>query len=243
VKELERGRTLPGITVFLLLFLAQRILGEAGYFFADMIPYQKIDPYNCFARISIHHATQMLIGIIAIMILSKLLKIDFYFRLGDISKGMKYLTLFTASFVIISVAVHIFMAVCNQLPVYNFPLDKRNVLGTLGFQLFLSGPMEEIIYRALPISLLVYAFGKSVPVRGSITLEVILSSLLFAFAHIKWSLNPFVFEVNYFGVLYAFVLGTIQGVAYQKSKSILYPVLMHSLSNVLMVGIGYLFAA
>jgi hypothetical protein len=37
----------------------------------------------------------------------------------------------------------------NQLPVYAFPLDKRNVIGKLGFQLLLTGPAEEVVYRAL----------------------------------------------------------------------------------------------
>jgi len=64
---------------------------------------------------------------------------------------------------------------------------------------------------------------------------------MFAFAHVNWSLDPFVFEADLFGVLYAFVLGCIQGIAYQQSRSILYPILMHSFSNVLMVGAGYLF--
>ncbi|PKM87786.1 MAG: hypothetical protein CVU87_08965, partial [Firmicutes bacterium HGW-Firmicutes-12] len=78
---------------------------------------------------------------------------------------------------------------------------------------------------------------------GKITLEVILASVLFSFAHINWSLSPFVFDVDFFRIFYAFVLGIIQGVVYQRSKSILYPILMHSFSNALMVGVGYLFAA
>lgn len=135
------------------------------------------------------------------------------------------------------------MYVNNQLPTYTFPLDKRNIFGTLGFQLLLSGPSEEIIFRALPITLFIYAFGKSVRIKGHITLEVILASILFSLAHSKWSTMPFDFEANYFQLLYSFLLGTIQGVVYQRCRSILYPMLMHSLSNVLMVGTGYLFTA
>ncbi len=67
--------------------------------------------------------------------------------------------------------------------------------------------------------------------------------MLFAFAHMKWSLFPVRFEIDTFQIIYAFVLGTIQGIVYQKSKSILYPLLMHSFSNVLMVGGGYLVTA
>ena len=75
----------------------------------------------------------------------------------------------------------------------------------------------------------------------TVTLEVILSSLLFVFAHVKWSLIPLTFEADYFQIIYAFTIGTVQGIVYQKTRSILYPILMHSFSNVLMTGGGYLF--
>ncbi|HHW22112.1 MAG TPA: CPBP family intramembrane metalloprotease [Clostridiaceae bacterium] len=243
MKEAVKTRALAGIAVFFLLFIVQRLLGKAGYFISDMIPYQNIDPYDCFIRLSVHHAVMMLIAIIVIIVLSKLLKIDFYFKPGDVRNGMKYVAIFTTAFVVISVAVHVFLLLIGQMPKYDFPLDLRNIIGTLGFQMFLTGSTEEIVYRALAVTLLVHAFGNSIPVKGSITLEVVLASILFAVAHISWSLNPFVIEVNYFGILYAFVLGIIQGIVYQKCKSILYPVMMHSFSNILMVGTGYLFVA
>lgn len=243
MKEQKHNRVLWGIVVFVLLFLLQVFLGKTGYFIADMIPYRQIDPYDVFAGISIHHAVQMIIALVLIAVLGKLLKVNFYFQLGNVKRGIKYLVIFTAAFAVISIVVHILMYVNNQLPSYAFPLDRRNILGTLGFQLFLSGPSEEVVYRALPITILIYAFGKSIPIKNNITLEVILAAVLFAFAHTNWSLSPFVFEVDYFRVFYAFVLGTIQGVVYQRSESILYPMLMHSFSNVLMVGVGYLFVA
>jgi membrane protease YdiL (CAAX protease family) len=221
----------------------QIILGKAGHLIADLIPYQSIDPFDCFAEISIHHAVELLIALALILMLSKLLILDFYFRLGDKEKGIKYLTVFTAVFAVITIAQHAFMALNNQLPVYMFPLDGRNIIGTLGFQLLLSGPAEEVVFRALPIILLTHSFGKSIEIKGSVTLEVILASLLFALGHINWSFIPLAFEADYFQIVYAFVLGTIQGIAYQRCKSILYPVLMHSFSNVLMVGGGYVFTA
>lgn len=242
MKKLKHNRILCGVLAFVLLLAVQILLGKAGHFLANTVPFQQIDPYDVFAGISIHHAMQMIIALILIVMLSKLFKIDFYFKLGDVRKGIKYFVLFTTAIALISVALHIFMYINNQLPVYDFPLNRRNILGTLGFQLLLSGPSEEIVFRALPITMLTYVFGKSIPIKGSITLEVILASVLFSFAHVNWSLNPFVFDMDFFQISYAFVLGSIQGVVYQRSKSILYPMLMHSCSNVLMVGVGYLFA-
>lgn len=221
----------------------QILLGKAGHFIADKIPYQTIDPFDCFGEISIHHAVELLIALLIIFVLSRLLDLDFYFQPGDKKKGLKSLAIFTAVFAVISIAQHSFMALNNQLPVYAFPLDGRNIIGTLGFQLFLSGPAEEVVFRALPVILLTFSFGESIKIKGSVTLEVVSASVLFAFAHVSWSLIPLTFEINYFQVIYAFVLGTIQGIVYQRSRSILYPVLMHSFSNVLMVGGGYIFTA
>lgn len=128
---------------------------------AKMIPYQPIDPYDVFAGISIHHIVQMIIAVAIIAILSKLLKMNFYFQLGDIKKGLRYLALYTTVFAVISIIYHTIMYFNNQLPNYAFPLNWKNIIGTLGFQLFLSGPSEEVVYRALPVTVLIYAFGKS----------------------------------------------------------------------------------
>jgi membrane protease YdiL (CAAX protease family) len=243
MKTLRYNRAVSGMITVISLLVMQILLGKTGHLIAALIPYKQIDPFDSFAEISIHHAVQLFIALLIIMVLSKLLNLNFYFQSGDKKTGIKSLTIFTAVFALISIVLHSFMAFNKQLPVYAFPLDARNIIGTLGFQLLLSGPAEEVVYRALPVVLLTRSFGKSIEIKGSITLEVILASVLFAFAHVKWSLAPLKFEADYFQIIYAFVLGTIIGIAYQKSKSILYPILMHSFCNVLMVGGGYVFTA
>lgn len=241
MKTLRFDRALFGMIVLVLLLFIQILLGGAGHFIANQISYQEIDPFDSFAEISAHHVIQLFFALLIILGLSRLLNLDFYFQLGNKKKGLEYLTIFAVVFTVISAVQHGYMVVNKKLPVYKFPLDERNVIGTLGFQLLLSGPAEEIVFRALPIILLIRAFGESIEIRGSVTLEVILSSLLFAFAHVNWSLIPLTLQGDCFQIIYAFVLGTIQGIAYQRSKSILYPILMHSFSNVIMVGGGYVF--
>ena len=231
---------LYGIMILLLLVF-QEVLGKVGRIVADLLPYERFDPYKAFAWVSVHHITEALIALAVIMILSKLLKADFGFGLGDRKKGTEFVVVYTAIFAGVTLVCHILMLINNMLPVYEFPLNTNNVLGTLGFQLLLSGPAEEILYRALPITVLVLVLGKSVKVKWGITLETIIASFLFAIAHAKWSLFPFIFEANYSQLCYAFVSGLILGKAYQDSGSIVYPMFMHSISNVLMVGAGYLF--
>ncbi len=240
-KKADQKKILLYAVMVLLLLVFQEVLGKVGKLVADLLPYERLDPYKAFAWVSVHHIAEMLIALAVIMILSKLLKVDFGFGLGDRKKGIKYVVVYTTIFAVVTLVSHILMLVNNALPVYDFPLNQKYILGTLGFQLFLSGPAEEILYRAIPITMLVYVLGKSVKVKWGITLEIIIASFLFAVAHMKWSLFPLTIEANYFQLFYAFILGSIQGKAYQDSQSIVYPMFMHSISNVLMVGTGYLF--
>jgi membrane protease YdiL (CAAX protease family) len=243
MKTLKFNRVLFGMITFVLLLVIQELLVWAARLIANLIPYQGIDPFDCFAENIVHQAALLIIALFIVLVLGKRMNLNFYFQLGDKKKGFKYLTIFTAVFVVISVLQHTFMALNNRLPVYAFPLDGRNIIGTLGFQLLLTGPAEEVTFRALPVTLLTRSFGKSIQIKGNVTLEVILASILFAFAHVRWSIIPLHFEADYFQLIYAFAMGTIQGIVYQRTKSILYPVLMHSFSNVLMVGGGYVFTA
>lgn len=237
--------TMDYLSVFiavLTLFYFQVFAGKAGHFAAGLFSYEQIDYWNIYAAISVHHFIQMIIALAAIVAVSRKINTDFYFGIGDREKGKKYLAVFTSVFIFISLAIHIIMRINNTLPVYCFPLNTGNILGTLGFQLFLSGTSEEILYRALPITVLSYVLGQRSKLKWNITLEALIASFLFAAAHVKWSLDPLLIKADCFQLLYAFVLGTIQGVAYQESRSIVYPILMHSVSNVLMVGTGYVFA-
>ncbi|MDD4494687.1 MAG: CPBP family intramembrane metalloprotease [Eubacteriales bacterium] len=231
---------LYGIVVLSLLIF-QLVLGKIGSVAASSFSYDRLDPHNAFLWISVHHFTEFAIVLPVILLIGKLFKIDFGFDLGDRKKGSRYLAIFTVIFAGVTLVCHILMLLNDMLPANLFPLTTGNILGTLGFQLFLSGPTEELLYRALPIAILVHIFGTPTNKKRGITLETIIASGLFAVAHLKWTLIPFTFEPNPFQILYAFAMGTIQGKAYQDSQSILYPILMHSISNVLMVGTGYLF--
>jgi membrane protease YdiL (CAAX protease family) len=241
LKAVKYKRILFSLGVFAALLVWQVLSGKIGTYISRIVSYEQIDPYNAFIGISIHHIVMMILSLLIIAILSRNFEIDFNFKLGDVKKGTKILAVFTAVYALISIILHIGMLANNQLPVYDFPLNGRNIIGTLTFQLLLTGTAEEIVYRALPIPILIHAFGKSVSIYEDITLEVVLAAVLFSFAHVKLTLIPFDMEANYYQLLYSFMMGMIQGIVYQKTKSVLYPMLMHSFSNVLSVGTGYFF--
>ena len=123
-----------------------------------------------------------------------------------------------------------------------FPLNITNVAGTLGFQLLLSGTSEEILFRALPITLLVYAYsvktGEPIKIyKLEVSRETMIAAVLFAIAHIGWELNPFsITQFNIHQLVLSVVFGIFYGVAYQKSNSALYPMIMHGISNFVIKG-------
>ncbi len=237
------GRIMPGLLVLIGLFVMQVIAGKSGWAIANLFMYGSVDPNDLFARVSVHHLIQMLIALVIILIIKTVLRVDFGFHPGDRKVGMRCLLIFTGAITGIALGYHTLMEIIGQPIAYDYPLTAQNMLGYLGFQLFLSGPSEEILYRALPVTLLAFVFGKKTTETNNVSLEVILTSLLFTAAHITYTISPFsISELNIFGLVYAFGMGILNGYVYQKSRSILYPMLMHSISNVLMVGTGYLFA-
>ncbi|MHB8134975.1 MAG: CPBP family intramembrane glutamic endopeptidase [Anaerolineaceae bacterium] len=234
---------MSGFVTLIVLFVIQVFAGKSGWEVADLFSYETFDPNNLFARLSVHHLIIMLIGLAIIIIINTVIRVDFGFHLGDRKAGMRYFLIFTGVIAGIALGYHILMENIGQPITYNYPLTRLNLLGYLGFQLLLSGPSEEILYRALPVTLLVLALGKNNTETKDVTLEVVLASLLFTAAHITYTISPFsISDLNIFGLVYAFGMGILNGYVYQKTHSIFYPMLMHSISNVLMVGTGYLFA-
>ena len=63
------------------------------------------------------------------------------------------------------------------------------------------------------------------------------AAIVFGVAHMQISLSPFDVSFKTTQVLLAIGLGYFYGDCYEKSKSVVYPMLMHSLSNVMMVGV------
>ncbi|HHX43594.1 MAG TPA: CPBP family intramembrane metalloprotease [Chloroflexi bacterium] len=234
--------SLYGVVTLLLLTL-QKALSTAGSYIAGSFSYAALDPDHAYAWNAVHHLTMMAFTLLVILALRRRLGVNFGLGLGDKRAGIRFVSAYTAILAGVSLVVHTLMLVSNALPAYTYPLSTRNVVGTLGFQLLLTGPTEELLYRALPLTILVCLFGSNKRFTWGITHEGIVAALLFALAHAKWSLFPLAFDADASQLLYSFAQGIIAAKAYQETRSVIYPMLMHSISNVLMVGTGYLFLA
>jgi len=251
----KRNGIFRNVTTVLLLLLFQQSASAAGRFVANRFTYYRIDAYGIFAWVSVHHIVQMLLALIAIVILTKVLKLDFGFGFGDRKTGVEFVVNFTVAALVFALIWHLGAQLLGNVGMPNYPLNFNNIAGQLGFQLLLSGQSEEILFRALPITLLVCSFRESKVVcsfqenrvlrneKLNISLENIIAALLFTLAHVNWSLNPFSVSASWVQLMLSISLGLWYGVAYQKSKSVIYPIAMHSIWNAVMVGARYIHLA
>jgi len=247
MENIKRNSIFRNITTVLLLLLFLQFAPAAGRFVANRFTFDAIDAYGLFAWASVHHVVQMLLAIIAIVIIAKVLKLDFGFGLGDKKAGMGFVLDITKAALVFALIWHLGAQILGNFRTPDHPLNFTNIAGQLGFMLLLTGPSEEVLFRALPIIVLVWSFRESKSIirikELDISLENIIAALLFTLAHVHWSLNPFSISASWVQLILSMVLGLWYGVAYKKSKSILYPMAMHSIWNVIMVGARYIHLA
>lgn len=217
------------------MLLIQEFASYGGTFMGKLFSIRAIDPYNVFVRKYIHHTVQMFLALFLLIIMKYITKKPMGFAWINQKTGLTYVTIFAFLIGVVLLIITFRTYRIASTIRFSYPLTTKNMIGSLSFQLFMSGPSEEILFRALPIFAFTTVFKKNIKVYKSITLECILAALLFAFAHMD-SLT-----IN-FRIVYSFVLGVVYGVTYQKTNSIYYPMTMHSISNVLSEGIGYLFS-
>ena len=222
--------------LIVVLFAVQFLFSRFGFFVSQLFDYSSWDPDDLFLQVSVHHIIQMLCALALIFALLKVKKIEgFNLKPRLDSKGIKDTVLFCAAITIYYLVIYIIGSFTNSINTYDYELNPTNVIGTLGFQLLLSGPSEEILFRSLPVTLLLSVLDPES--KRDRAIAVISSAVLFGIAHI----DVVTFSIPWFQVCYAFVLGIFYGYIFIRSKCVIYPMIMHSMSNVISVGGCYLY--
>ncbi len=221
-----------------ILFLSALLLGvpRLSGVVADLLNYQAIDPDGSYAWISIHHIVQALIFMIIIVVLNMFKPLEYGFGWGNKEVGKKYVLSFTLIFGAGSVVSHLIAVYTSSFQQFGFPLTTTNIFGQMSFQLFLSGPSEELIFRAFAITMLAL-FIKGRVFHRKVSYANLIAALIFGLAHVGFSFAPFEVRYSLFQVILSVTLGLFYGDCYEKSKSVYYPMMMHSISNVVMVGL------
>ena len=195
-----------------------------------------IDPDGSYAWFSVHHIVQALIFIFLIIVISRIKALDFGFSWGNKKVGRKYLLVFSIIFLAGSLVNHLIAVMAGSFQPFQYPLTMVNIIGQMGFQLFLSGPSEELIFRAFAITMLAIVL-KGRFLRKKISYANLIAALIFGLAHVGFSFTPLVLSYSLYQVILATALGIFYGDCYEKTGSVYYPMMMHSISNVIMVGL------
>lgn len=203
---------------------------------ADAFNYQNIDPDGAFAWISVHHIVQALIFLVIMAIIVYRSSIRFGFGWGDRKIGFFWVRLFALIFTAYIVVSLIIVFATGTFQAFPYPLTLQNIAGQLGFQLLLSGPSEELIFRAFAITMISLKV-KGGFFKGALSYANILAAIIFALAHVGITFAPYTLSYHPFQLVYATALGLAYGACYQQSKSMYYPMMMHSLSNVVAVSV------
>lgn len=231
MKRMMFGMTSVLIVAILLLGLPL----VAGYI-ANEFPAASLDPNGVFWWISVHHIAQAVLFIPFVFLLKKTKpELNLGFGWGDKKRGWTYVWRFTVFFLIYTVIGFGIAIVTGTFNSYNFPINARNIFGYLGFQLFLSGPSEEFLFRLFGISLLGLFFKKRL-FKGKLSSANLIIAVIFGLAHVGIYFSPFSLSYNIVQLVYAFVLGIVYGDVYEKTGSIYYSMMIHSISNVIAVG-------
>ncbi|TVQ39499.1 MAG: CPBP family intramembrane metalloprotease [Spirochaetaceae bacterium] len=233
---LRRTAWMSGVAVVVLA--APRI----GGLVANLFDFSRVDPDGAFAWISVHHVVQALI-LLAIMIpIARGGKTDFGLGWGDRRVGYRFVGLFALGFVGYTAVAMVIALTAGTFRSFPYPLSTRNIAGQLAFQLMLSGPSEELIFRGFAITMLAPAV-KGALLAGRVSGANLIAAVLFGLAHLSVTLAPFRLTYSPFQVLYATGLGILYGICYERSQSVYYPMMMHSISNVVAVGVSVIATA
>lgn len=231
VRRGQQGAWILGLTA--LLLGVPRLAG----FVADQFDYRAVDPDGAFAWIAVHHIVQALIFLIIMALIAQRSSIRFGFGWGDRQVGFSWVRLFALIFGVYIVVSFIIVIATGTFQPFPYPATTGNIVGQLSFQLLLSGPSEELIFRAFAITM----FGlwvKGGLFNGALSYANILAAIVFALAHVSIVLAPFSMSYNPFQLVYATALGLAYGACYEQAQSMYYPMMMHSLSNVVAVSVS-----
>ncbi len=239
MKHFDIKKKIHIVLTILFLFAAQTFASKLGGLVADLFDYTMVDRDGTFMYISVHHIIQMIVALLIIFVLEKNKKWNFCLKARISRGGILYTIIFAVAIFIYVLISYIVGYAIGSIAPYNYELNVTNVLGTLGFQLLLSGTSEEILFRALPMTVLGRASDRDD--KRNCAFVIVVAAVLFSVAHIQWTMLPLTISFSWFQLIYAFILGIAYGITYLKSKSVIYPMIMHGLSNFFMVGVGYIF--
>jgi membrane protease YdiL (CAAX protease family) len=204
-----------------------------------------LDPDKTFLLISIHHIFQLLFTLVLMKLWVSRNLSDYGFNLKNRKLSIQLFLWFCLIYLVPMFLVNVLPNIIDSIPPwYSYPLNTRNVVGTLSFQYLFSGTCEEPLFRAFVIVVLSQSWKKVFKVWWlEISAAGLIATVLFMYAHIKLTIFPFeITYISWWQQVWALGLGIYYAVVFQKTKSLLCPILSHNYLNGIIYTVRYVMA-
>ncbi|HTW35256.1 MAG TPA: CPBP family intramembrane glutamic endopeptidase [Rhizomicrobium sp.] len=133
--------------------------------------------------------------------------------------------------------------IAHKPPEQPYPLTSFNITGWLSFQGVIAGPSDEVLLRGLIMTYLMMAMPGRITVRGyAMSGAGVVVAALYALAHLgNFFLLPF--GIAFGQVVYMFAQGILFAYWYEKSRSLVAPIIGHSLAGMIQQGLIFAMVA
>ena len=181
----------------------------------------------------VHHIVQMILALLTIclfVLIKKETFASFGFTLKNRKWSISVALKFAAGWILVVLIMNLIFTNPNTI---DYELNFKNVLADLFFDFVVTGFSEEILFRGLIFSVIIFYIPGNLKI-GKLTISygVLISTLLFSLAHIGINYHTLSIEsINYMQLVFTFGLGMFYAIMREKSGSLLGPVIAHGISD------------
>ncbi len=234
------GKILDLLIVFILLQAIPQLSGFLANNTAKLIA--NIDPAGVFLWVSLHHIYQLLFTLFVMFVWYRKSFRDWGLNLNNYRYSLEQFGWFCLYFTLSVTVIQILpMIITKSYPSFNYFLNIRNVSGHLGFLFLLSGTCEEPLFRGLVMTVLYQSWKGDIQIgKFKISIAGLLATVLFVFAHV--GINYRTWEITQFSIpqlLISLVLGLYYAIIFDRTRSLVGPILAHNYSNGIIYALIY----
>lgn len=202
-----------------------------------------LDPDGAFLWSTAHHSFQLVLTLVAAFVFGIDLR-TLGFNLEHEQDSIALVKAFTVYYVAFIVAGHVVLFWVLPAPQWVVPMTASNISGELAFKALLSGTAEEPLFRGLVMTLLYGGLPGSRRYLGiDLSHAGAIATVLFTLAHI--GLDPFSLQVTWISpvqLVQAFVLGVFYAFVFDRTRSLLAPILAHNFANFFLTAVGMIWS-
>lgn len=218
------------VTIFLGLFIP--LLGAVTVLVAQHFDMLVERPSMPWVGYYYQHIAQLIFTLLFVLFFKMFLRADYGFHRPAGKSYVPSAIFWGVLFgVIMTVADWWPQIIAHKPPPGPYDLNTLNVTGWLSFEGLFSGTSEEPLYRGLLVTFLLATMPGRVRLgRYEMGMAGVIAAFIFALAHFgSFFIHPFLEAAAQ--SVYAFALGVLYAYWFEKSKSLLAPIVGHNMSN------------